>query len=132
MAMVLAQQPTNSCDYFVHWKGILPSAATTSLPSLRDEDEVSITVEEARVVAGLVGGQVLGSLHAGGRRIIEPQPLQRRHQQLEIVSDCIRAAEGQNRLFYLLQAIFQRSSHQWLFLPTYSPTPPPQGDNARS
>lgn len=53
--------------YSIHRKGILPSAVTTSRLSLRDGEEVSLTVEEGREgrqMAGLDGGRVPRSLHA--------------------------------------------------------------------
>lgn len=70
-------------EYFVHSKGILPSGATTSPPSLRDEEDVSFTVDDGKMgveavnVARLDNGWILGSLHACERRTNNSESPQR-------------------------------------------------------
>ncbi len=69
---------------------------------------------EATTVAGPDGGQVLGSLHARGRRTTDARREQRGQQQADLITVCIKtavvlAAEGLGRLSDLLPDIFRRN-----------------------
>lgn len=76
----------SSYEYFLHRKGILPTAATTSQPTLRNRVVVSFAVEERRKFVGATNvvrfnnGRVFGSFHALGSRTTDAQP---RLQQTE-------------------------------------------------